>query len=524
MSVFHLKYRPKKIADLDLSQVRDTLLKIFGQENIPQSFLFCGPKGAGKTSAARIVAKIVNCSNPKNGEACGKCPNCLSIDEGRAGLDIMEMDAASNRGIDDIRLLKEKIYLSPISLTSKVFVIDEVHMLTKEAFNALLKILEEPPKNVYFVLCTTNPEKIPETVMSRLVRVDFRRGTVDEMVNSLKKVVKGEELKIENSKKTLEQIATLSEGSFRNGQKILMELVMDKGSTISQNDWDDFCSKKYSAGAYDGLRMEMDLSKGNIKKVLEQLEALVENGVDMPMYRQRLIEFFQKRLVKIYSTKTKSVLDLKQLAYLLRLLIRAGKEEKEAVLAQLPLQLAVVDFGQEYGSGGESGETKEKEEVKQEEQGNSLKKNQKSLASKNIKVKNKKVKSVVKKVDKKVEESGVSTGSNYGFSLEDVRKSWKNLLVAVRPYNHSVEAFLRSAQPLRIEGNRLVVEVFYKFHKERLEDDRNRRVVEAGLQKVFSVPMLLECVLATKGIALPQVSDNKNEKELYDVAKEIFGD
>ena len=142
MPVFHLKYRPKTLSELDLSDVADKLRNLIEAKDMPQSFLFSGPKGAGKTSAARILAKIINCEDKKDGEACGKCDNCKEIEANRA-IDIIEMDAASNRGIEDVRSLKDKSYLSPTKLKYKVFIIDEVHMLTKEAFNALLKLIEE---------------------------------------------------------------------------------------------------------------------------------------------------------------------------------------------------------------------------------------------------------------------------------------------------------------------------------------------------------------------------------------------
>ena len=175
MSVFHLKYRPQKLADLDLEEVSDKLKKILSSDDIPQSYLFSGPKGAGKTSAARIVAKVVNCEGKTKGEACNECENCKEIQNG-SNIDVLEIDAASNRGIEDIRALKDKAYLLPTRLKRKVFIIDEVHMLTKEAFNALLKLIEEPPKHTFFILCTTDPGKIPETVLSRLIRVDFHKG------------------------------------------------------------------------------------------------------------------------------------------------------------------------------------------------------------------------------------------------------------------------------------------------------------------------------------------------------------
>jgi len=173
--MYFLKYRPQTIAELDLESVRHQLEQILKQEKIPQAFLFAGPRGAGKTSAARILAKAINCRQPKGVEPCNQCSLCREITAG-SSLDVLEIDAASNRGIDDIRQLRERVGLAPAQAKYKVYIIDEVHMLTKEAFNALLKTLEEPPAHVVFVLCTTDPEKIIPTILSRLLRVDFRRG------------------------------------------------------------------------------------------------------------------------------------------------------------------------------------------------------------------------------------------------------------------------------------------------------------------------------------------------------------
>jgi len=233
MSVFHLKYRPIKFSDLDLNDVANSLKKYLNGKDIPQSFLFSGPKGAGKTSAARILARAVNCTDLKEGEPCGKCDNCKEIIKGGA-MDIIEMDGASNRGIEDIRSLKDKAYLLPSKLDKKVFIIDEVHMLTKDAFNALLKLIEEPPKHTIFVLCTTDAEKIPETVLSRLVRVDFRKGGKNELFNSLKKIIDGEGIEI--AKEAIDFIVDKSDGSFRNLQRNFNELYLQLGKKLKTDE------------------------------------------------------------------------------------------------------------------------------------------------------------------------------------------------------------------------------------------------------------------------------------------------
>src|ERR1035437_6549591 len=233
--VFYRKYRPQKIEDLDNESVRKTLYSIFSKGDFSHAFLFTGPKGLGKTSTARIVAKVINCEkhiglkgqrSEKEIEPCNKCEQCLSISNGN-NLDVLEIDGASNRGIDEIRDLKEKINLAPFKASKKIYIIDEVHMLTTEAFNALLKTLEEPPSHAVFILCTTEQHKVPATIASRCSKINFTRATEEEFVRSLQRVVKAEELKAD--KEALLEIAKLSDGSFRDGVKLLEEVAIFAG-------------------------------------------------------------------------------------------------------------------------------------------------------------------------------------------------------------------------------------------------------------------------------------------------------
>src|SRR3989338_5228486 len=189
--VLYRKYRPQRLSELDLEDVREKLAKIVGSSFRPHAYLFSGPKGTGKTSAARIVAKIINCETSSNnkGEPCNKCESCVAIREGRY-LDVLEIDAASNRGIDEIRDLREKIKLAPVSAKYKVYIIDEVHMLTNDAFNALLKTLEEPPAHAQFILATTEADKLPETIISRTTRINFQKASHGELRQSLDRVIK----------------------------------------------------------------------------------------------------------------------------------------------------------------------------------------------------------------------------------------------------------------------------------------------------------------------------------------------
>jgi len=505
MSVFHLKYRPAILSELDLLDVSDKLKNLIKAKEMPQSFLFSGPKGAGKTSAARIFARTINClERGEDNEACGKCENCTEITENRA-MDIIEMDAASNRGIEDVRNLKEKAYLLPTKLKYKVFIIDEVHMLTKDAFNALLKLIEEPPKHTVFILCTTDADKIPETVLSRLVKVDFRKGNKIDLKRSLDKIIKGEEIKIDEETENF--ILSKSDGSFRNLQKDFNELFLSIGSDLNLDLVENFYINK--SGDYSVAEFEKDLSDNSLVKIIDKLEKMADVGVNLVDFRCDLMNYFQQKiLVSIGAVSGEpSLLDLKNLEIWINLLIRAAKQEKEVEIDQLPLELAVIDFL------AETANIPEKPAFA------------KATAAK-------------ENIDEVIEVEDVITIDVSGVTLEKVKESWGNILLTVKPFNHSVEAFLRASRPINLKGRNLTLEVFYPFHKDRLEEPKNKNIVEKGLQKVLGVELTFNCVLG-KNKKEPLVIKNdtpvesineqlvedkgEGKKDLYDVAKDIFG-
>jgi len=216
------KYRPQAFADLvGQEHIKQTLQNAVARDLISHAYLLTGPRGTGKTSTARILAKVLNCKNIKDNNPCNECDTCTQITEGNL-IDIVEIDAASNRGIDEIRDLKQTLQFQPSFVQNKIFIIDEVHMLTKEAFNALLKTLEEPPDYVYFVLATTEVEKIPDTIISRCQRFDFRRITEEAIKKHLIDIANQEQMKFEES--ALALIADASAGGLRDAISLLEQL------------------------------------------------------------------------------------------------------------------------------------------------------------------------------------------------------------------------------------------------------------------------------------------------------------
>ncbi|MBI5127095.1 DNA polymerase III subunit gamma/tau [Candidatus Roizmanbacteria bacterium] len=337
--MFYLKYRPKTVSEIDNSRVKETIKKILESKNLPHAFLFIGQKGTGKTSAARIFAKAVNCLNKKEDqiEPCNRCVNCLSI-ASSSYTDVIEMDAASNRGIEEIKnLIKETSFL-PMSGRYRVFIIDEAHMITSDGFNALLKTLEEPPESAIFILATTNLEKLPKTIVSRCVKVNFGKGLKADIVSMLKRVGQNEKLNYQNDFYSL--IAHHSDYSFRDAAKILEEVSMQKIKTVDELE------------SFLGIRGKNDLleiiEKKDSKKTFIWIEEFAQNGGNFKNLIEDILEELRVQLlikkgVKIEDEKT-SVLTLTEISRLIKLLMEAYQLLRSTPIESLPLEIALVEF------------------------------------------------------------------------------------------------------------------------------------------------------------------------------------
>ncbi len=355
--MFYLKYRPKTIEEIDNVQVRESIGKILLAKSLPHAFLFVGQKGTGKTSTARIIAKAVNCLNNKffrlekqnppaggqkigkiNGfEPCNQCKNCQSISLS-SFTDVIEMDAASNRGIEEIKSLIRETSFLPMSGGYRVFIIDEAHMITPEGFNALLKTLEEPPKTSIFILATTNLEKLPKTIVSRCLKINFGKAKISDIKLMLKRITKNEGF--DYNEDLLELIARHSENSFRDAAKILEEVSIQKIKTTEELE------------KFLGIRGKNDLmeiiEKRDIKKTLSWINEFSQNGGDFKnLIEDILNDLHLQLLIKNGVEKDDGKIisfTLSEISLLIKLLIVAYQSLRNTPIDSLPVEIALIEF------------------------------------------------------------------------------------------------------------------------------------------------------------------------------------
>lgn len=505
---FYLKYRPQKLEDIDLVAVRNSLSEIVKSDTLPHAFLFAGPKGTGKTSTARILAKIVNCeaqgTRQKAVEPCNKCEQCISITKG-SNIDVIELDAASNRGIDDIRALRDAVKLSPAKAKKKVYIIDEAHMLTVEASNALLKTLEEPPSHVMFILATTNPEKLIETIRSRATFIPFSKAAPEEIMNSLDRVVKGEKIQIK--KDALAHIAEASDGSFRDAVKILEQLVSEKKDLEAQK-VQEYLSQSKSFKVDDLLTL---LAKKDVKGCLELIEKAADGGGSMDSVISGTLKKMRNGLLAKVGVGEEELTDFSKedLLYLVELFANASRELSDTPIDQLPVEIAIVKWCEKKGSGSQVvriDETLGSTPTADEANGDTM-----------------------------VQSAEATPGTTQSQSPLSIAENgvdaqvWQRILTDIKPINASIEALLRAARPLGYDGKMLTLGVFYKFHKERLEEVAQKRILEEVVSKVLGSQTRITCVLTdppprkiNTAVPTETVLTEGKDKDIIDIAEEIF--
>lgn len=358
--VLYRKYRPQAFGEVvGQEHVVKTLTNSIIGSNVSHAYLFSGPRGSGKTTIARLFAKAVNCENRSSYEPCNKCSSCLEIMENRS-IDLVEIDAASHRGIDDIRELREGIKFAPVKSKYKIFIIDECHQLSKDAANALLKTLEEPPSHAIFLLATTEAHKMISTIVSRCQKFDFRKLKTPEIIKKLEFISKKEGLQFENS--ALSLIALNARGSFRDAESLLDQCMSFAGGGEIVKTQD---IKELLGVVEVGQIAEfMDfLVKKDTKGAILSLGTMSDEGVDLQEFVKTLIFYLRQALLfkinsdlvnsqntgmsaeELEELKTQAgLLNQKDIQNMLELFITAENKLKYSTLALLPLELAVIDL------------------------------------------------------------------------------------------------------------------------------------------------------------------------------------
>jgi len=502
MATLYRDYRPQKFAEvLGQKHIKITLQNEIAHNKLAQAFLFCGPRAVGKTTLARVLAKSINCLQRKDGEyePCGKCANCLSITAGN-NLDIIEIDAASNTGVDNVR---ENIIsfsrLTPNQAKYKVFIIDEVHMLSTSAFNALLKIIEEPPTYVIFILCTTEIHKVPSTIVSRCERFDFKRIGILDIVSKLKKIALQEKVEIDD--KVLEAVARRSGGHLRDAESLLGQVFAlgDKNITLEQA---ELIIPSYNNN--EAVDLIDCLNRKDIIKAISLINFLVDNGTNIRNFNSEVVNLIRKMIIakispelsdnlglnlgealelKINNINSNITLD-NLVFYARRLLI--AYNEKNPLISQLPLELAVIEICSGQGSFNLNNNLKDKNF------GSSVSVNKINLTNnKNNQVNDK----IVNQEESDIKTKSLKAEANLNLSCAEVLEKWPEFLVKIKKYNHSLSFVLQNCEPQALEAGSLRLIFKYKFHQDRVSDKSIKELIEKTLSEVFGSGINLVSVL-----------------------------
>lgn len=486
--VLYRKYRPQKFSDLvGQEHIKKILMNGLINNRVSHAYIFSGPRGVGKTTVARILAKSLNCLK-RSGKDAEPCDNCLSCKEivKDSSLDVIEIDAASNRGIDEIRELREKIKFSPSGKGYKVYIIDEVHMLTREAFNALLKTLEEPPKHAIFIMATTELYRVPDTIISRSQQIDFKKASIQEITNNLEKIAKNEKVILDPQ--ATETISRYASGSFRDALSLLDQLISSGNPKINLTTVQEILgipSEELISNFVDAILTR------STKKAISIIDDIRLSGYDPSQFLDMVIEVIRTKMLETgdYSLFN----DVK-------ILLKAKEEIKYSSLPLLPLELAVINIAEGLSSNLNTKKVIQKEIVVQK------------IVEKKL-VPEKVHKDLVEEPDNvvTVQEKVVLDKSRPVISLEKIKNSWKKVIELLREKNHSLAIILSDALPLKIEDNIIRIAVSNKFYAERLKEAKKYQILCEVLESVFGSKIGFACQVVSEP-EMRQISQEESKK------------
>ncbi|MFA5159209.1 MAG: DNA polymerase III subunit gamma/tau [Candidatus Omnitrophota bacterium] len=520
--IFARKFRPQTFEEIVGQETITTTLKnAIRQERVPQSFLFSGPRGVGKTSTARILAKALNCKEGPTEKPCGKCISCKEIEQGNS-MDVLEIDGASNRGIEEIRTLRENVKFKPSAGRYKIYIIDEVHSLTGDAFNALLKTLEEPPAHVKFIFATTESHKVPLTILSRCQRLQFKRISVPEAVEKLERIAQKEKLKCE--KNALFMIAKATEGALRDAESLLDQLASFSEGKIKEEDVLTLLGLAPEE-TYVSTLAAIREKKGD--EIFGLVKKLYEEGADLAQFAKGLFEAFRHLLVLKTAPKAEALIEasaemiiklrklavdfpqgelllalsiLQNLQIQLRRPVASPKLLVETALLKLVYMdglKSIENLIQGASSGRKSSAaipTMEKETSKQK-----VSVNKTEISSPNT---------IQKDIFQKAAAGSETfpktltpcSSSGKDLTLNSVERVWPQIIELVKAKRMSLSLYLAEAEPAEVEGSVIVLGLpsEFRFHKEMLEKDLNKQIIEDAFTQALGKKVRVQCVVTER--------------------------
>lgn len=493
-----MQYRPRTVESIHLESVKSTINSLLSAPRFPHVFLFAGPKGTGKTSASRIIAAILN--EPKNekavrgrlfGETSKNAPAFIDAQESTQANSIFtgesylvaEMDAASNRGIDDVRALKERAHIGPIGGLVSVYILDEVHMLSNDAFNALLKLLEEPPKHAVFILATTELHKIPDTIISRCTVVPFHRASPTELVMSLSHIAASEKLTITPDE--LNTIALLADGSFRDAVKYLELHNSLGGGSIT-----DALHVPSTSLCWDLLAAVIDK---NEHRVLSMLSNARDTGLDEKHLIKMLINLLHDDILASFGVLEEKPHFSERVSLFLLNALSTLDVTKPSPIPHLRLELALLELiarakdksaGVSPGGSTQAREVKKPVESKKNEEPEKITQPASTYTAETTDVATLDV----------IPANGSPTEAQLGDGSLVVQR-WQELITRVSNHNFSLAALLKSATPLEGSQGETTIRVYYEFHKDQLLQPRWLALLQELLTELAGGYVKLHCVV-----------------------------